>query len=484
MCVAASSVLAYDFQLVYDEQIDGAEVFQSIDPVIDDSGELIGFLYVEDLATNYLVLHRFDEDTLRRFEDMDMMTSAAGYVVSDTVIAFVTGGDYGYFGDLPLLFRVSFAPNGNITSSSLSLGQTGCSRPSNCGLVCHDPRLYWLKDETGNRILACSIECTESDLFMPSVSYILHYSLTRLYSPADLTEVWSAPFHRAGIGELASTEGYEYASISNRERRDYLQQEPVDISTWFGVSDSDLEDVYDVHNNDQKSTHVYVGDYIPDLPGDEIIYRGAMDALRPGDCSDTYYMACYKMVSDAPQVVWCLDIDGNPVYESESMGVLAIEHSGCLKMVDIADGTFLGEVDLPTLAYRTYFEADGDLLHVAGRVHDTVRVYALDIATDVPGEQTLERPESFTLRQNYPNPFNSSTRIEYSLDRTMHVRLEVINVLGQTVKTLVDEVQGANDYRATWSGANTAGRYVASGIYLYRLTTESGSASRRMLLLK
>ncbi|MBD3331399.1 T9SS type A sorting domain-containing protein [candidate division GN15 bacterium] len=483
VCLCAVSAEAYDFQLMHEEQIDGAEYYQSIDPIIDDEGALVGLLYVEDLASNYLVLHKFDEDTLRRFEDEWMLPSAAGFVVGDTVRAFVLGGQYGYFGDMPLLYRVDFGPN-TVTTMSQSLGQTNCTYPTNCGFTCSGPSLYWLWDVEGNRILGCSIECTEADKLMPSVSYTRHYSITKLYNPEDLTGIWSADVHRVGSGELASTEGYEYASISNRERRDYLQQEPADISTSFRVSDADLEGVYSVHNNDQYSTHVYVGDYISSLSGDEIIYRGSMDAIRPDNCSDTYYIACYHMVSDTPQVVWCLDIDGNPVYVSESMGVLAIEHGAGLRMIDITSGVLLSEIDLPTLACGEYFEVDGGLLHVAGRVHDTVRVYALDIATDVPGEQTLERPEGFVLNQNYPNPFNLSTTIAYSLDRSTHVRLDVVNVLGQTVQTLVDEVQAADEYQIKWNGTNVAGRHVASGVYLYRLTTEHGSVTKRMLLLK
>jgi hypothetical protein len=88
-------------------------------------------------------------------------------------------------------------------------------------------------------------------------------------------------------------------------------------------------------------------------------------------------------------------------------------------------------------------------------------------------------PTEFALRQNYPNPFNPATGISYSLAHASHVRLEVFNVLGMLVTTLVDEYQGAGNYQTIWN-ANE----LSSGMYLYRLTTDEFSATKKMILLK
>lgn len=89
-------------------------------------------------------------------------------------------------------------------------------------------------------------------------------------------------------------------------------------------------------------------------------------------------------------------------------------------------------------------------------------------------------PKTFALSQNYPNPFNPTTTIEYTVPTTGRVTLIVYNLLGQTVKTLVDEDQQAGDHRVTFDGST-----LASGVYLYRLQSDSGaSASKKMLLLK
>ena len=67
-------------------------------------------------------------------------------------------------------------------------------------------------------------------------------------------------------------------------------------------------------------------------------------------------------------------------------------------------------------------------------------------------------PERFELGANYPNPFNPSTMIPYQLPASMHVRLEVFNLLGQRVATLVDGEQPAGFHTASWDATDAAGR--------------------------
>jgi hypothetical protein len=98
-------------------------------------------------------------------------------------------------------------------------------------------------------------------------------------------------------------------------------------------------------------------------------------------------------------------------------------------------------------------------------------------------------PQEFELFQNYPNPFNPATTIRYRLPRVAQVRLEIYNVLGQKIKTLVDERQEATSYTVEWDGANAAGLQVAAGMYVYRLVaqTESGdniAITKKMMLVK
>ena len=78
-------------------------------------------------------------------------------------------------------------------------------------------------------------------------------------------------------------------------------------------------------------------------------------------------------------------------------------------------------------------------------------------------------PQNFMLSQNYPNPFNPTTHIEYSLPQIAHIRLTIIGVLGQFIKTLVDTKQTAGQFQVTWDGTDECHLPVASGIYLCRM---------------
>lgn len=94
-------------------------------------------------------------------------------------------------------------------------------------------------------------------------------------------------------------------------------------------------------------------------------------------------------------------------------------------------------------------------------------------------------PTSFALREARPNPFNPSTTIAYDVPQKAQIRLTVYNTLGQEVVRLVNQVQQAGRYEVTWNGLNTRGQSVASGVYLYRIVSDTGfTASKRMVLLK
>ena len=86
-------------------------------------------------------------------------------------------------------------------------------------------------------------------------------------------------------------------------------------------------------------------------------------------------------------------------------------------------------------------------------------------------------PQGFSLGQNYPNPFNPSTIIPYQLAASAHVRLEVFNLLGQRIATLVDGQRPAGTHTAMWNATG------AAGVYIYRLTMGEASLARRMVLV-
>jgi mannan endo-1,4-beta-mannosidase len=92
--------------------------------------------------------------------------------------------------------------------------------------------------------------------------------------------------------------------------------------------------------------------------------------------------------------------------------------------------------------------------------------------------------EKFHLYQNYPNPFNSETIIRFQLRMASHIKLEIYDVLGRKIKTLVDGSKNAGLYMITWNGRNERGKMVASGLYIYRLETGDRRVSKKLTFLK
>jgi hypothetical protein len=92
---------------------------------------------------------------------------------------------------------------------------------------------------------------------------------------------------------------------------------------------------------------------------------------------------------------------------------------------------------------------------------------------------------STRLEQNYPNPFNPSTTIAFALKERGRVKIDVYNVAGQLVKTLLDETRDVGAYtNVNWNGTDSADQPVSSGVYFYKLVTSNFSQTKKMVLLK
>lgn len=93
-------------------------------------------------------------------------------------------------------------------------------------------------------------------------------------------------------------------------------------------------------------------------------------------------------------------------------------------------------------------------------------------------------PDAFSLSQNYPNPFNPETQIEYTLPENCHVELTIYNILGQKVKTLVNQYQNAGYKRVHWNSRDDEGKEVASGIYFYKFEVDKYVYIKKMMVIK
>lgn len=176
--------------------------------------------------------------------------------------------------------------------------------------------------------------------------------------------------------------------------------------------------------------------------------------------------------------------------EMSDTGVSFAPDSYLLEVRESTTNTFIGafEADLSALSgqvvgiYTTGFAKPADnyngrpfglvALHEDGTVVELQQ--ATSAATDI-----ADIPSDFGLGQNYPNPFNPTTTIQYSLPEQAEVRLNVYNLMGQRVATLVNDTQSAGHHSISFDASS-----LSSGVYIYRIQAGSFTQTRKMLMIK
>jgi hypothetical protein len=114
-----------------------------------------------------------------------------------------------------------------------------------------------------------------------------------------------------------------------------------------------------------------------------------------------------------------------------------------------------------------------------GERADKICWWESDLATSIASKTDPEIPNRVTLFQAYPNPFNANSVISYSLPESGNAKIDIFDIQGRKLQTLVDEYKQAGIHKITFDGSN-----LASGFYFYRLQAGGYSQSRRMVLLK
>ncbi len=126
--------------------------------------------------------------------------------------------------------------------------------------------------------------------------------------------------------------------------------------------------------------------------------------------------------------------------------------------------------------------SDSCLIKISSSADSTIydindSLFSIQTTTGLTENSSL--PKQFSLEQNYPNPFNPSTVISYQLSAVSQVELKVFDILGREVKTLVNEIQSAGNYKINFNASN-----LSSGIYLYKIKTEKFIQTKKMILVK
>jgi hypothetical protein len=158
------------------------------------------------------------------------------------------------------------------------------------------------------------------------------------------------------------------------------------------------------------------------------------------------------------------------------------QSEGEVSIAGYGDAVQKGELGVD-LIFRPIAETEQSLIELTrGELSDDS--FALNSVASLGAIEIETRPEVFALGNNYPNPFNPATTIKYQLPEATDVRLEIFNVVGQVVRTLVADPQDAGRYTVQWDATNDGGQPLSSGIYFYRLHAGEFQEVNKMLLLK
>ena len=283
-----------------------------------------------------------------------------------------------------------------------------------------------------------------------------------------LTSNSSTAYFKPGIsGEV------DFLLITQDSLLTPLSLDPAgDVLTFHGPAMDYVEAI--IFDGDSSHCHV-----APPLPGQSIcldLYSGwyyldntptlgaPNDYLNAGGIVEGYITS---LTGDTLQNVKISRRFGLPVY-SDSSGYFALDELAIYE----------------ELIFQKTSYWDGYLwLQIWPDSLQTIHV-VIEKLVDIEDPKNSSVLQDFQFFQNYPNPFNSNTALGFLLPDDADVELNIFDMLGNKIRSVVNGNQAAGWYRVIWDGKDNRGINVASGIYIYRLTVNNQSLNRKMLLLR
>jgi hypothetical protein len=179
---------------------------------------------------------------------------------------------------------------------------------------------------------------------------------------------------------------------------------------------------------------------------------------------------------------------GNYAPEFEDMLPVTISLGDKLEILSNTPGNYHAKLHFMFNDDNDYGSAAGQTVNGGMLNGGSLRYAALDLEFQEPNYTSIHEntitPVAGHLAQNYPNPFNPSTTIAYNMVEAGRVSIEVFNIKGQKVKTLVNEHMTAGNQDVTWDGKDTNNKSVSSGIYFYKMKTNNYVSTKKMILMK
>lgn len=206
---------------------------------------------------------------------------------------------------------------------------------------------------------------------------------------------------------------------------------------------------------------------------------GSISSLTSKECT------IIELNSDAPLAgleMTLRSLDGKPVTIKSDIGGFKLFYSQDGDMITLGMFDLTGNARI-ALGKNAILRIDGnvEIISVLG-ADENADGQDFEIINGASKDPVV--PIQFALNQNHPNPFNPTTEINFALPKACDITLEVYNIAGQKVATLVDGTLEAGEHTVQWHSRDQSGTPVASGIYLYRLTAGEFTDSKKMILLK
>ncbi len=287
------------------------------------------------------------------------------------------------------------------------------------------------------------------------------------------------------VGDVVSLVAYITNSISFTPR----QESAADVNQDSDINVGDLVAMIDI------ILGRWMGPSPPMYPGPMAFVELDCQDLQAGSSGEIRVMANLEVPVAAAQ----LQINYDPEQVSFQVPALS-ERSGHFLIQHRDDGKGKLHVVLFNMSNDPISVGEGNILSLpvtlsAGAEDDfgiELKEVALadENAALIPVGDAPSRPVAFELNQNYPNPFNPSTTIKFTLPSTgdggmtLPTSLRIYNVLGEVVRTLVDEPMAPGVHHEVWDGRDDQGNKVASGIYFYRLRAGDFQHTKKMVLMK
>lgn len=483
---------AVPYDVVHSREIDGAEGFSNIDPLVDAMAQHAGFVY-SDRANLRLVIDEFSRDTLVTIALSGAPEKSIHYYGTDDdslyIYALIT-----QMAQTPKIVLVTLFEN----DVSMKVVPTNCFTGFGYleSIVSQDIRL---ERDPGRLVTGVWFETSLSyaDNIMGFGVSSETFSTTILYSTDLETELMRENSGGLRHGNLFGDEnteffeftnyayGYDFTASDGDSARGELKLTTVVVRDSSGIR------LLEQATPQGNTRSVFVGNFNPTDEFDEVIFCGKSENLDGILAEVTPHIACYSFADQAATQLWYLeDSVTNLVHMYADRSILiGVGDGEIVRFLDYRDGTVIDSMRLgQQLENIRFFETytNPSTLNLVGRAGDTVFVYRFEttIYAPVMGQQDEAIPQTFTLLPNQPNPFNGETRLSFVSEINQYLTLKVYNILGQEVATLEEGVFPPGTFFAYWDGTDDAGIVQSSGVYFAKLHAYRASQIIKLIFLK